>query len=215
MMLTALAAWNFSCPASNRAYSPSFQTTTNANDRELSWKLEITVQQCHRSISRAIQAFVQAIKILEPSDCEIHTGAAELMFDVESAPIRPKSFYQKTCWQYRLKRDPNYVLEVSRLDSYDHLSVIDRHLGTNTKFPDIARRPTKTEWDACILHAEWDECLGQNLTLKTGQCAEWDPSLNSFFPANNASAPGKQIPGFERFLLLVHEVIKRLGHVKM
>jgi hypothetical protein len=187
----------------------------------MSWKLEIAAQRSDRSIPPAMQAFAQSVKILPPSvTCDVRAGNAELMFDIGNSILVPKDFNQKTSWRFRLKADPGYILEVSRLDRFD-MSTMAANRSSNGIVGIEQRRPRATEWEACVYHEQWDEYMGQNLALSTGQRANWHPSLDTFFPYNNnnnnntGESMRMQGTGFEHFLHLVQEVIDRLSGVNI
>ena len=124
------------------------------------------------------------------------------MFNFPSEGVQ--HFQQKTAWRYRLKGSCGYVLEIARYDTFD----LKNKYGSSRP---ADRKPKTTHWGASFWNEIWDEKLSTNASLEIGLKANWDPSLDSFFPKNyrtQSEAPGA---GFDDFLHNVQAVMNILN----
>ena len=185
----------------------SFLFTSSIIDeriRSITWGLNVTadyvVDQSKMNIDR--MEFAKAVQLLTPSGHASQKGAAELMFNFSREGVQ--HFQQKTAWRYRLKANGGYVLEIARYDTFDLK-------GKYGMLKPNERKPKTTHWGGSFWNEIWDEKLSTNSSLQIGEKAQWDPSLDSFFPKNFRNQSTTPEVGFDDFVRNVQSVVNILN----
>ncbi len=94
----------------------------------------------------------------------------------------------------------DYILEISRYDTYGRQGE--------------EKKTTQTNWGATLWNTEWDAELMANGSLGIGQSADWDPRLQTFFPAQSGvSDPQVVDQGILEFLKIVGDVNEFLNGI--
>lgn len=119
--------------------------------------------------------------------------------------LKPSVFEQKIALRYRLAYDQAFIFEIARYDSYD--------LSTN------AQLPCTTHWGASMWNSDWEVILSGNAGLGLGECADWNPRLQAFFPdpepsTNTRNEIQEVEPGLKSFLQHIHMVTESLDRIK-
>ncbi|KAL6718034.1 hypothetical protein ACLMJK_004119 [Lecanora helva] len=194
-----------------------------------SWKLqastETTIDQT-RITPRMVQ-FADSVKMKKNRASKIeHTGEPVFEWDKTGQSMLVLAFQQKTSLRFRLIRNMEYIIEISRYDTYDVPTPANSY---RTTFNDARKAPGKqpvikegasqtTDWAASLWNDEWDTELLANTRLGIGQSADWDPRLTTFFPTPSGAATsakkGDISEGVREFLQIVGEVNKLLGDIK-
>lgn len=144
-----------------------------------------------------------AMKKMSYTDIEI-TGEKVFQWNTSLASMEVKAFTQQTLFRYRLVQNMDWMVEISRYDTYG----IQYRQNTQNM-------PEKTRWAATLWNTEWDSVFMANSRLLIGQTAEWDPRLGTFFP-NTSGAPSSSgiNSGVAEFLQIVGQVSSFLEGVK-
>ena len=164
-----------------------------------SWQLAITNE--HNLdvsfIDPKMMTFEESVK-LQPNDIEnTHlTGRKQVTFS--TALPGPSMFEQKTACRFRLIPDPRWVVEIARYDTYRPRSDL----------------PAATNWAASMSNSDWDSLVSQNTSLKIGECANWEPTLENFLPVNECFGKAKADSGVEDLLQSVRLVKDFLDELK-
>ena len=130
------------------------------------------------------------------------TGEKVFEWDKTPGSMMVTEFHQKTSLRFRLVRNMDYLIEISRYDSCDHPITNDQRQTTN--------------WAATLWNAEWDSELMANTALEIGQSATWEPTLGTFFPnpSGAATPEGGISEGVKEFLEIASEVNDFLNEIK-
>lgn len=118
------------------------------------------------------------------------------------AKLPVENFVQKTAWQYRLKNENAYTLEITR---YDLFSESRPH---NTA-KDLSKA-MRTRWGASLFNRAWDTTLSENASLSLGEMAKWDSKLETFFPWSISTGIAEANAGFHDFLHNVNAVAEAM-----
>ena len=111
-------------------------------------------------------------------------------------------FVQKTAWQYQLKNESAYTLEITRYDSFS-----DSHSNTTSKKPFDSMH---TRWGASLYNRAWDTTFSENASLVLGEMAKWNPTLETFFPRAISTGISEASAGFHDFLQNIDTVAEAL-----
>lgn len=168
-----------------------------------SWKLRASTEN-HINPARItpkMVQFVESIKLnKEPNTTIELTGDKVFRWDKNPGCMLVRAFQQKTALRFRLVKNMEYILEISRYDMY-------QSQGDETKI-------TQTNWGATLWNTEWDATLMANGSLGIGEAADWDPELRTFFPSQSTvSAPQEVDQGVMEFLKLVGDVNEFLNDI--
>jgi len=149
-----------------------------------------------------MKVFAESVKMKKASDAKVElTG--EKVFDWDRIPgsMLVSSFSQKTSLRFRLVRNMEYTIEISRYDTYEHPS---------------AKKPQTTDWAANLWNSDWDSELMANTSLSIGDSADWDPRLTTFFPDpyGAVTTEGGISAGLKEFIEIAGDVNSFLGDIK-
>ncbi len=171
--------------------------------RGSSWKLRASTENHIEParISPKMVEFMESIKLKRGPNTTIELSG-DKVFDWDRNPgcILVTAFQQKTSLRFRLVRNMDYILEISRYDTYGRQGE--------------EKKTTQTNWGATLWNTEWDAELMANGSLGIGQSADWDPRLQTFFPAQSGvSDPQVVDQGILEFLKIVGDVNEFLNGI--
>ncbi|GKZ72450.1 hypothetical protein AnigIFM50267_008814 [Aspergillus niger] len=178
------------------------------------WQLELKSLEFYQasSIDAALRDFANTIKFR--STATMHDISAKPERKVkfsQSAPVA--RFIEKSAIRYRIK-GTNYTLEIARYDEYSRANAS----ALSSKLPGNYAGPFTTEpntsWGASLFDPHWDNLLGEHANLAIGHAAQYDPSLDSFFPARGAAGGSEKSQGFWEFVDMVKQVAGLMGPVR-
>ncbi|PYH87236.1 hypothetical protein BO82DRAFT_427994 [Aspergillus uvarum CBS 121591] len=164
------------------------------------WQLEIASLEFYEAtaIERALREFSHTIKF----------KSNDVMGDISANPVRKVIFHasapvsrfiEKTAIRYRLK-GTRYILEIARYDEYTRTSTTD---SASLNFAAPFGKP-RVSWGASVFDFTWDNLLGKHANMPVGHAANYDPNLQTFFPAANESEDKSQ--GLWEFIDLIKRV---------
>lgn len=185
-----------------------------------------------------MRSFAESVKLKKAYDAKVElTG--EKVFEWDKAPgsMLVRAFEQKTSLKFRLIRNMEYMVELSRYDTYEYPTMNGPPGYNHTRMPQTQgpplkeNRPTssqlveprlqehhllKTNWGATLWNADWDSELMANTNLGIGEAAKWDPRLTTFFPNRSGAltAEGVISEGVSEFLEIVSDVNNFLNDIK-
>lgn len=176
-----------------------------------SWKLRASIENHIDSarISPKMVQFVESIRLnKEPNTTIELSGDKVFRWDQNPGCMLVTAFQQKTALRFRLVKNMEYVLEISRYDMF-------QRQGDENK-------TTQTNWGATLWNTEWDAALMANGSLGIGEAANWEPELRTFFPSQSTvSAPREVDQGVMEFLKIVgdvneflNDIMKELPHLR-
>ncbi|KAK2761555.1 hypothetical protein FQN54_001383 [Arachnomyces sp. PD_36] len=174
------------------------------------WQLEIKALEFHpaSNIDQALREFAHSVKFKADN-----LNAAEVRRKVEFPGTVPISrLIEKSAWRYRLK-GTRYVFELARYDEYRRAGMAISQGRPVQPPPNQLTLAPVTSWGGSIFDINWDNMLGKQANYGTGRSAEWRPTLNTFFPASEASDPRDTSAGFSELLGLVTKITELL-HTK-
>lgn len=130
--------------------------------------------------------------------------------------VQPSVVEQKTAWRFRLRAANSWMFEVARYDTYKLISPPPQSSTQRTNDLYWSDMPETTLWAACMWNADWDIELSKNASLGIGESADWDPSLDKFFPSGVARE-SRDIndvhPGVSLFLSHIRTVSEALDGI--
>lgn len=145
--------------------------------------------------------FAESVQFNEPLAGTLVAARGPQVFKyLANLPVN--NFVQKTAWQYRLKTENTCTLEITR---YDSLS--EARSNTTAKDPSKFMR---TRWGASLYNRAWDTTLSENANLVLGEMANWNPTLQTFFPWGISTSLAEANAGFHKFLQNVDAVAAAL-----
>ena len=152
-------------------------------------------------VTSHLKTFANSVHLVPPTqDTDIVDGSTELMFEFsrDGNESNDHFFRQKTAWHYRIKGNGSYIFEIARYDRFN--------LGSNPR----GREPCEpAQWGFSLWCVTWDEKLGENASLKLGEHATWQPSLDTFFPRISSTSSGPHA-GFRDYLKIMQAIVDRL-----
>ncbi|PYH39924.1 uncharacterized protein BO87DRAFT_402856 [Aspergillus neoniger CBS 115656] len=178
------------------------------------WQLELKSLEFYQasSIDAALRDFAGAIKF--KSTATMHDISAMPERKVEFSQSAPVArFIEKSAIRYKIK-GTNYTLEIARYDEYSRANAS----ALSNKLPASYAGPFTTEpntsWGASLFDPHWDNLLGEHANLAIGHAAQYDSSLESFFPARGAGGNSEKSQGFWAFVDTVKQVAGLMGPVR-
>ena len=170
-----------------------------------SWQLQASTDNpVDRSrITLRMKAFAQSVMVKKGPLAKTRLGGDKVFsWDSSFGSMPVTAFVQKSSLRFRLTRNPEYIVEISRYDTYEDPSA-------------TAIRPQEANWGATLWNPEWDSELAANVGLGIGESAAWTPRLETFFPNPGQSTSGGGItPGLNEFLQIVGDVNNFLNEIK-
>ncbi len=168
-----------------------------------SWKLRASTENNidPARISPKMVQFMESIKLNKKPNTLIElSGDKVFRWDKNPGCMSVSTFQQKTALRFRLVKNMEYILEISRYDTYE---------GQEDEI-----KIKRTNWGATLWNTEWDAELMANGSLGIGEAANWDPRLRTFFPAQSTvSAPQEVDQGVMEFLKIVGDVNEFLNDI--
>ncbi|KAK2752740.1 hypothetical protein FQN55_005871 [Onygenales sp. PD_40] len=165
------------------------------------WQIEIKALdfQESSSIEQSLKGFAHSIQFQNgPSDGLRGIVGQRVTF---SDSVRVDKLTEKTALRYRVT-GTEYVFELARYDTYYRAK--PGNMGV-TRVNQMTEKPITT-WGASIFSLEWDNQLGKNGDIRAGNTADWNASLNSFFPCDDDSGPTEDNAGFNKFIYIVNQI---------
>ncbi|RAL11411.1 uncharacterized protein BO97DRAFT_453920 [Aspergillus homomorphus CBS 101889] len=170
------------------------------------WQLEIASLEFYEAtaVEAALQTFSHIIKFKSNDTMgDISTNPIRKVIFHATAPVT--RFIEKTSIRYRLK-GTRYILEIARYDEYTRTATAGpASLNLGAPFGDKPR----ISWGASVFDFAWDNMLGQHANMPLGHSANYDPSLQTFFPASSETEDKTQ--GLWEFIDLIKRVASLLG----
>ena len=118
-----------------------------------------------------------------------------------STSLKILSFEQKTSLRYRIVNRENWWFEFGRYDTFENSA---------------GNEPVSTHWGTTMWNSDWDRILAYNTDLEIGQPANWTPTLDTFFPANQHTPDSvDELTGYRQFLGNMKSIVCFLDRMKM
>ena len=174
--------------------------------RDATWRLDLSATNSidPSRITASMMDFASNIGCLISND-EVRLGrSGRLVFKFPNTLSTSGFFEQKIAWRYQLKSHVSYVLEIARYDKFGDPMKAMKGAGS---------LPEHTTWGLTVYNPEWDSILGENVNLKIGRSATWDPEIETFFPKNYRTRSSGQDRGFGDFLESLRSVISFLDEI--
>ena len=182
--------------------------------------------------------FAQSVKLKKADHMKVElTGEKVFEWDKTPGSMMVKAFQQKTSFRFRHAVNIEYIIEISRYDSYTYPIAKNKPARNTTNLPQSKGFPLKeniptsstttqpqvpekpvqeTNWGATLWSANWDSALTNNRSLGIGEAASWDGRLATFFPNRSgaATAEGAVSEGVKEFLEIATDVDNFLNDIK-
>ena len=150
-----------------------------------------------------MKAFASSVKLKNRGSMIGVTGERAVIWEDSLGSMDVSSFEQKTALRYRLVDHMDWVVEIARYDKYSKGAVRSQS------------KPMETSWAARMWNTDWDSGLVANQNMKIGQFADWNPTINTFFPRDSGKQiGGKAHEGVAKFLEAVGQVTRFLDEVR-
>ena len=150
-----------------------------------------------RSLDPVLKPFEKGVGFSSSITLRDSTAAPKPIFKFLYSPLL-ESFTQKSSFRFRVKRNPNYILDFSIYNSFR------AHDG----------KYISTRWAVTVYHQCWDEILIKNSALRRGAKAGWKPSLEQFFPCTRNATTRYQHAGFTELVEIAQSITELLDGMK-
>ena len=202
-----------------RDYITPMELFTIRLDRSSSWKLQASIENIidRTRTTPKMAEFAESVKLKKTPGARIDlTGEKVFQWDKTPGGMMVTSFEQKTSLRYRLLSNMDYMIEISRYDTYDISTTIGQSLNPSNQPQIKGNLPHKTDWAATLWNNEWDTTFIPNSSLGVGEAASWDERLGTFFPCRSGgpSAKGAVDEGIKEFLQVVGDINNFLKDLK-
>ena len=133
----------------------------------MSWKFEVNIEPAPKVIAETDLKFARQVRVKGNNKVETESNRAEVMFEF-SASSRLKAFQQRTVWQYRLRNQSSYNLEVVKNDIFDvnNIGMVPR-----------------SQWEAMIRSDRWEPHFSDKIFSQTASGETEKIESGKLFPA--------------------------------